>query len=482
MTIRWNEPRLNSEELREVEKVITNSYVGEGPKTRELEEMISNYLGVKHTILTVNGTAALFLATKADAIIKGVEDFEVIIPDMTMFATASSVNWAGGKPILVDVSKEKMTIDTKKIEEKITSKTTAIIPVHILGRAADMDQLTKIAEKHNLTIIEDAANALGSKDNGQFLGTIGKVGCFSLQANKIITTGQGGVIVTNDDKYCETMRRLRDFGRFNKEFYHEEMGFNLKFNDLLAALGVAQFKKIEQRKKMLVNQYKTYKKELKDSNKIKFPNVDTDNGEVPLWIDAFAEDAKNLINFLKEKDIHCRECWPAIHRNAPYKYQGSDSDFSNSSYLSDNVIWLPNGPGVNEEQIVFISKKIKEFYKELKKIHEDKRGGIYLVKNLLEDQKEFTFMEIKAGYARGGCLHSNDEYFVVIKGRVKYICGDEERELVAGNSGVIPAFKPHAFIGVEDSIVSEWGITSEEKERDAKDEHLRAHVDQLNQK
>ena len=482
MTIRWNEPRFGEEELKEVEKVINNSFLNEGPKSRELEDLISNYLGVKHVILTVNGTAALFLALKADAMIRDVDDFEVLIPDMTMFATATSVNWAGGKPVTIDVSENRMTIDTEKIEEKITSRTTAIMPVHVLGRAADMEKITEIAEKHNLTIIEDAAGALGSKYNNQFLGTIGKVGCFSLQSNKIVTTGQGGIIVTNDDEYYEKMKRLRDFGRLNKEFYHEEIGYNLKFNDLLAAIGIIQFKKIEQRKEMLLKQYEIYKKQLADTSKIKFPNIYTKDGEIPLWIDVFAEDAENLINFLKEKDIHCRQCWPAIHKNTPYKNQGTDLDFPNSSYLSDNVIWLPNGPAVNNEQIIFICKKIKEFYKELEKIHEDKRGGIYLVKNLLEDEKEFTFMEIKTGYARGGCLHSNDEYFVVIKGKVKYICGEDEKELTAGDSGVIPAFKPHAFVGIEDSIVSEWGITSEEKMQDSKDEKLRSRVDQLNQK
>ncbi len=478
MRINWNEPRFNNDELIEVSEVINEAYVNEGPRSKQLEEIIGKFLNVKHVILTTNGTAALFLGLKADSIIRGVNDFEVIVPDMTMFASASSVNWAGGKPVMVDVLKNRMTIDVDKIEEKITDKTIAIMPVHILGRSAEMDKIIELSQKHNLTIIEDAAGALSSKYNNQYLGTIGKVGCFSLQSNKIITTGQGGIIVTDDDKYYEVMKRLRDFGRMDKEFYHEEIGYNLKFNDLAAAIGLAQFKKLEERRKMLINQFSLYKRELRDVQTVQFPEVRIEEGEVPLWVDVFTKDRDQLIDFLKKEDIHCRKIWPSIHRNKPYT--DKDINYPNSSFVSDNVLWLPNGPAITDEQIVIICKKIKEFYRRLKKIHEDKRGGIYLVENLLEDQKEFTFMEIKPGYARGGCTHTNDEHFVVIKGRVNFVCGDEEKELVAGESGIISASKPHAFIGIEDSIVSEWGITSEEKRMDTKDKKLRARIDEIN--
>ncbi|NPE27134.1 cupin domain-containing protein [Methanococcoides sp. SA1] len=484
--INWNEPRFDEDDIKEVSEVIRDNWVNEGPKSRELELSIKKYLGVKHVILTTNATAALFLAVKADAKLKGVKDFEVIIPDMTMIATAMAVEWAGGKSVPVDIEKKRMTIDPSKIEDKITHKTTAIIPVHTIGRSADMESLKFIAGKHNLSIIEDAAGALGSQEDGKFLGTIGKAGCFSLQSNKIITCGQGGVIVTDDDRYYETMRSLCDFGRIDKEFLHKEKGFNLKFNDLSAALGLSQFRKIEERKKMLVEQRKKYESELSEIKEVSFPPINIDSGEIPLWIDVIVKDKDELIENLKSSEIYSRPCWPPVHRNPPYSHTGNDSDFPNSTYISDNVVWLPNGPAISSDQISFICGKIKDFYrkKELKliKLHEDNRGGIYLMDDLLDNSKEFTFLEMKRGSARGGCVHSNDENFVVIKGKVRFICGEEERIVETGDSGVIPAGAPHAFVAIENSIVSEWGITTEEKEKDIKDPKLREIVDNLNKK
>jgi len=362
MRINWNEPRFGEEELREIKEVLDNAYVNEGPKSKELENKLKDYLGVKHVILTTNATAALFLAVKADAIIKDKKDFEVIVPDLTMFATATAVSWGGGRPVFVDVEEERGTIDIDKIENKITDKTIAIIPVHMIGRSADIERLQEIAEKHNLSIIEDAAGALGSKSEGKYLGTSGEVGCFSLQSNKIITCGQGGIIVTNNDRYYEEIRRLRDFGRANnKEFVHQKIGFNLKFNDLSAALALAQFRKIEDRKAMLLNQYELYKNELKELNKIKF--FDLKKGEIPLWIDVIVDKREELVEYLKSKDIHPRACWPALHMNPPYSNQGSDEELETSSFLSNNVLWLPNGPGILDNQIIKICDVIKDFYK-----------------------------------------------------------------------------------------------------------------------
>jgi perosamine synthetase len=488
MRINWNEPRFDDDDLKEVSQVLKDSYVNEGPKTKELEQKLKDYLDVKHVILTANATAALFLAVKADAIIKGKKEFEVIIPDMTMFATATAVEWAGGKPILVDVEKDRMTLDTEKLENKITSKTTAIIPVHILGRSADMEKLNQLARKNNLTIIEDAAGALGSKNaDGKYLGTIGKVGCFSLQSNKIITSGQGGIIVTDDDKYNEVIRRLRDFGRFDKEFLHNTIGYNLKFNDLSAALALSQFKKLEERRRLLIQQREQYKKELSGLENIKFPKFQ--ESEIPLWIDIIAENRDEIFDYLKSFEIYSRKCWPAIHENPPYQNQGTDEDFPNSSFISKSCIWLPNGPAIDSEKIKFICSKIKDFFskKKFKKVHEDERGGLYIVENLPELGKEFNFMEMKKGAARGGCYHDTDEYFVVIKGKVNFIHGPfggpfQEKILTQGESGITRAGVSHSFIALEDSIVSEWGITTEEKMANKKDTQLRNFVDEANRR
>ncbi len=361
--IRWNEPRFDEDELKEVASVLRNSYVNEGPKTKELEEQLKKYLGVKHVMLVANATAGLFLAIKAEAILRGKNNFEIIVPDFTMFATASAVNWAGGTPIPVDVEGERFTIDVSKIEEKITDKTIAIIPVHILGRQAEMSSLKNLAKRYNLAIIEDAAGALGSKTKEGPIGVSGAAGVFSLQSNKIITSGQGGVIVTNDDVSNETMRRLRDFGRMsNKEFLHSREGYNLKFSDLAAALAIAQLRKIDSRKQLLKEQLTLYRAELEGLSEVHFPPTRIEEGEVPLWIDVVVKNRTELVHHLNVHDIFSRECWPALHRNTPYKHNGNDAAFPVSSFISDNVLWLPNGPALSNEDIVRVCQSIKEFY------------------------------------------------------------------------------------------------------------------------
>ncbi len=360
--INWFEPVFDEEDISEVKKVLESAYVNEGPKTRELEEEIKKLLNKKYIIITTSATSALFLAVKADAILKEVKEFEVIIPDLTMIATATSVGWAGGKPILVDSNKSNFTIDVNKIEGKISEKTTSIIPVHTLGRSSDMDRVMEIAKKHNLSVIEDAAGALGSKnEKGQYLGTIGQLGCFSLQSNKIITCGQGGIIVTDNKDYYELIRRLRDFGRLNnKEFIHNIEGYNLKFNDLSAALALSQFRKLENKKRLLIKQKDLYEKLLSDIKEVKFPECK--EGEIPLWVDVLAEKRGELISHLNKNNIFPRACWPAVHLNPPYAYNGSDLDFPIATKISNDAIWLPNGPNISDEDIKIVCDKILEFY------------------------------------------------------------------------------------------------------------------------
>ncbi|MEK6894335.1 MAG: DegT/DnrJ/EryC1/StrS family aminotransferase [Nanoarchaeota archaeon] len=362
--INWNEPRFDQEDIDSVTEVLRNNYVNEGPKTKLLEEELQKYLGVKHVTMTANCTASLFMAIKADSIIKNIQDFEVIVPDMTMIASATAVGWAGGKVILADVDKETGLISIKDLKNKITNKTTAIIVVDILGRSPDYNEIKKIASEKNISIIEDAAGALGSKEGDKFLGTFGEVGCYSLQSNKIITCGQGGFVSTDDDKYHEIMRRIRDFGRFsNKESIHEKEGYNLKFSDLAAALVLSQLKKIDSRKKLLVEQRNIYERELSSVKQIHFAKIDISKGEIPLWIDVHIENRQALVDYLKTNNIFARDCWPAVHRNPPYSHLGSDKDFPNASYIADNCLWLPNGPHLSEKDIIGICERIKEFYK-----------------------------------------------------------------------------------------------------------------------
>ncbi|MEK6927738.1 MAG: DegT/DnrJ/EryC1/StrS family aminotransferase [Nanoarchaeota archaeon] len=363
MKINWNEPKFEDEEIRAVSEVLKEGFVTEGKRSYELEEKLKSFLGVKHVILTTSCSAAMFLAMEADKIIRNLEDYEVLVPDLTFIATATSIELAGGKPILVDIDRDNFCISPEDIRRKITSKTKAIIPVHVLGRSCRMQEIINIAEEFNLTIIEDAANALGSNYNGDKLGTLGKMGCFSLQANKTITCGHGGFIVTNDDKYNNILRRLKDFGRLNKEEeFHSILGFNFKFTDIQSAIVLEQLKRLPLRIENLIKQRKRYEQNLRDISAINFPKVDYFAGEVPLYVDILTEKRDALKNYLSKLEIGSRKCWHPLHRNPPYNYQGKDSNFPNSCHISDTCLWLPNGNNITFEEIDYICNKIKKFY------------------------------------------------------------------------------------------------------------------------
>jgi perosamine synthetase len=361
MKVNWNEPKFGEEEIALVTEVLRSGYVTEGPKSKELEDRIKDFLGVKHVILTTNGTAALFLAIKADEIIRNLRDYEVLVPDMTFIATATSVGWAGGKPVLVDVEKENSCIDLEKAEMKITPKTKMIIAVPLFGRSYDTNKLEKISRDHDLTIIEDVAGSLGSKNSGKYLGTFGKMGCFSLQANKIISSGHGGFVVTDDDQYYEVMRRIKDFGRMGKEEFHKIEGYNLKYNDILAAVALGQFSKLKERMNTFREQRERYIKNLTGISNISFPPLQSEG--VPVYIDLISEKRDELYTYLDSQGIGTRKGYSALHQNPPYQDQGKDEEFPISSFLSKKCLLLPSGNNLSFEEIDFVSNKIKEFYK-----------------------------------------------------------------------------------------------------------------------
>jgi dTDP-4-amino-4,6-dideoxygalactose transaminase len=201
-------PYFNSEELEEIQKVLDSGWVSQGPKVKEFEEKIAEYLGVKYAIAVTNCTSALHLALLSLGIKK---DDEVLVADFTFPATGHSVLYCGANPIFVDVDLKTYNLNPELIEEKISDKTKAIIPVHTFGQPAEMDAIMEIAEDHNLKVIEDAACALGAKYKNKFAGTIGDIGCLSFHARKGITTGEGGMAVTNNKDLADKIRNLSLF-------------------------------------------------------------------------------------------------------------------------------------------------------------------------------------------------------------------------------------------------------------------------------
>lgn len=351
------EPWIGKEEIQEVTKVLKSGWITEADKTREFEGSIASFVGSKYANALSNGTVTLFTGLKALGV--GAGD-EVIVPDFTMVASPNSVVMAGAKPVFVDIKKEDLCIDLAEVEKKITKKTKAIMPVAVNGRAPDMDALVDVSKKRKIFIIEDAAQAFGSYYKKKHLGTIGDIGSFSFSTPKVITTGQGGALVTDNKEFNDKIIRIKDFGRINRNSQdHDEIGYNFKFTDIQAAVGVAQMKKLSWRLKRKKEMYKLYKDCLKSVSKVKFIKTDLLKTS-PWYIDIIVEDPISLNKYLKSKNIGTRLFYPAIHTTKPYLGFGK---FPNSSWASAHGLWLPSSSFLSNADILSICNHIRNFYK-----------------------------------------------------------------------------------------------------------------------
>ena len=355
-------PAINTTDtLRFIKICLNKNFPNENVLTKKLENILKKLLKVRYVILTTSGTSAIYLALKANNIGRG---DEVIIPNITFPATANAVHMTGAKVVLADVCQENLLLDVDLIKTKFSKKTKAIIPVHISGRGNNIVNLKKFADKKKVTIIEDAAEALGSKYKNKSLGTFGACGCFSLAPNKIITTGQGGIVVTNDKKLYKKIILLRDQGRYRDKknvSRYLYKGFNFKFTDLQSGLGLSQIKNFKKRKEKLLNIFKFYKKNLIQSKSFKIIGFDTKNGELPLWTDVYCTRAKSLYNYLKSKGIFCRFFWEPINTLKPYKK--SFKSLQTSKKLKNNLMWLPSGQDLKKNELKFICSSINQFFK-----------------------------------------------------------------------------------------------------------------------
>lgn len=254
------EPSITQKEINYVLAAVKSGWVSSlGTYITKFEQRFADYLGVKYVLTTSNGTAALHLALVSLGIKEG---DEVIIPDLTFIATANAVAYTGAKLAVVDVEEETWCIDPESIKKTITERTKMIIPVHLYGHPANMDEIKKIVEKHGLYIVEDAAEAHGAEYKDRKVGSMGDVGCFSFYGNKIITTGEGGMITTNNGKVYEKAKLLRNHAMDkNKKYWHIEIGYNYRMTNIQAALGLAQFERIDkliEKKRQIFNWYKEF--------------------------------------------------------------------------------------------------------------------------------------------------------------------------------------------------------------------------------
>ena len=333
----------------------SGAWLTEFKKTHEFENSIASYVRSKYAVVVNNGTVSLTIALMALGIGK---DDEVIVPNYTMIATANAVVLAGAKPIFVDISRDNLCIDLDKIEFAITEKTKAVILVSLNGRSPDMEKAIDIVKRNKIYLIEDSAQSLGSRYNGKHLGTLGAIGSFSFSAPKIITTGQGGALVTDDENIYNRIKRIKDFGRKKGGVdHHEIMGFNFKVTDIQSVIGIEQMKKLDWRVKRKKEMYALYRESLSNIGSIKF--IDTNLEDVAPWfIDILVPEPLKLMEFLNKKGIGSRPFYPPIHSQPVYKINGS---FPESEYISMYGLWLPSSSFLNDDDIEYICNKIKEF-------------------------------------------------------------------------------------------------------------------------
>lgn len=357
--ISFSKPLIDTKSsLRNLQVVINKKFPNEGEFTKKFENRSKKILNSKYALATTSGTIAIYLALKALNV--GHKD-EVIVPNITFQATVNAIKMSGAKPILVDINPENLLIDLKSLESSISNKTKVVIPVHVSGRGNNILEIVKICKKYKIKIIEDAAEAFGSKIKKKCLGNYGICGCFSFAPNKIITTGQGGLVITNNKKIYFKLKALKNQGRIGQssggEDYFVSWGINSRLTDLQAAVGLSQLKTFAARKKKLLRNYRFYLKELVQNKNFKIFNFKS--GEIPLWTDVYSSKRNQLIKFLKRNKIQCRPYWLPINTTIPYK--NPKKKFPNSSKLFKKLMWLPSSLDLTLEELKKVCKKINKF-------------------------------------------------------------------------------------------------------------------------
>ena len=364
-----NEPLLNGNEKKYLNECIDTGWISsEGPFIKRFEKGMANYVGRKYGVACANGSAALDIAVRALDLQKG---DEVIAPSFTIISSVQSLVTNDLIPILLDCDFSTFNINPSEIEAKITTKTKAIMVVHLYGLTVDMDIVLDIAKKYNLKVIEDSAQMHGQDYKGKKCGSFGDVSIFSFYPNKQITTGEGGMVLMDDEIIYEKSKALRNLCFStdpNKRFIHEEIGWNYRMTNLQAALGVAQLEKIEEiveKKRYIGNLYNEL---LKDIDSINLPIPQTQYCKNIYWVygvtlkDSIKKSAKEIMEELGKKGIGTRPFFYPIHKQPVFNNMGLfiDNYLPNSEKLYERGFYIPSGLALTKEQIEEVSKSLKE--------------------------------------------------------------------------------------------------------------------------
>ncbi len=353
-----SEPLLSGNEAKYVEDCVKTGWISSGGKyIGEFENSFAKYVNSKHAITSSNGTTALHLAMLALGI--GNKD-EVIVPNFTMIASVNSVVYTGAKPVFVDVEPRTWTIDVSKIEEKITESTKAIMPVHIFGHPCDMDPILDIAKEHDLFVIEDAAEAIGAEYKGKIVGCLGDVGAFSFYGNKNITTGEGGMTVTNNDELAELMKSFKNHW-FDKErtYVHKKVGFNYRMTNIQAAIGLAQLENVNKHVELKRKMGQTYNKLLENVTGVRIP-IEEKWAKNVYWMysillqNSFGKTRDFVRAELEKMGVDTRLLFFPMNSQPCYKFLNDTDSYPVSEELYKTGFYLPSGLTLKNEDIEFV--------------------------------------------------------------------------------------------------------------------------------
>ena len=353
-------PSITLKEIEYVNDAVKNGWNEHwGDYIKRFEESFAEYIGVKHALTTSSCTGALHLALVALGIGDG---DEVIVPDISWVATASVVRYVGAEPVFADVLADSWCIDHKSIEQRITNKTKAIIPVHLYGQPAGMNEIIRIAKKYGLKVIEDAAPSIGATFEGKRTGNFGDIAGFSFQGAKLMVTGEGGMLVTNNSELFETVKHYAEHGRSSTGFDITDIGFKYKMSNIQAALGLAQLERVDELIEKKVRIYEWYREGLIDVDGISMNKLNTETEKSIYWMSSVVLDKDfgitrdQLMLKLREKLIDTRPMFPQMSSFPMFKQY----DNKVSYHIAHNGINLPSGYDRTREEIEYISTSIKQ--------------------------------------------------------------------------------------------------------------------------
>lgn len=369
--IPYGRQTIEEDDIQAVVDVLRSDYLTTGPKIAEFEKMVADYVGAKYAVAISNGTSALHAACFAAGIQPG---DEVITTPLTFAASANCVLYCGGTPVFADVDPKTYNIDPEDIRRKITDKTKAIIAVHLAGQPCDMDEIHKIAKEHDLLVIEDGAHALGSVYKGKKVGTLSDMTTFSFHPVKPITTGEGGMIVTDNEQFYQKMRLFRSHGITREEnlmtrndgpwFYQQlDLGYNYRITDIQCALGCSQMKKLDRflaRRKQIVARYN---EAFADCENIITPYQlpETESGWHLYIVQVKNCDRRKVFEALREQGIAVNVHYIPVYMHPYYQEHGyKDVHCKNAEEIYSHIITLPLYPALTEEQQKFVIEKIMD--------------------------------------------------------------------------------------------------------------------------